>query len=207
MRTRKPARPDPAIQDETLEPLETSLDPGASYKASEGEQIIRELKARAQALARIPVAEGSTEGFEALEFRLAGERYALESCHIREVFPLENLTMLPGTPPFVLGIANLRGEMVSVIDMGKFFGLPERGLGELNKLIVLSHSEMCFGILADEVIGIRFILQKEILAPLPTLTGIRRDFLKGVMGGHTIILDAPGLMKDKRMVVYEEAGE
>ncbi|MBW2203683.1 MAG: chemotaxis protein CheW, partial [Deltaproteobacteria bacterium] len=74
------------------------------------------LKARARALARGAAgSEGDQEYVEVVEFMLAHERYALELTHIREVYPLKDLTPLPGTPDFVLGIINIRGQILSII--------------------------------------------------------------------------------------------
>ncbi|MDO9450880.1 MAG: chemotaxis protein CheW, partial [Rugosibacter sp.] len=100
------------------------------------EETQRILKVRAQALAREPVSAEAADGHvEVVEFLLAHERYAIDLSYIREVAPMENLTPLPCTPAFVLGIVNLRGEILSVIDIRKFFDLPEKGLTDLNKII------------------------------------------------------------------------
>ena len=165
----------------------------------------RVLKARAQALAREPgKAQAADAELEVLEFFLAHEKYAVESQHIREVYPLENLTPLPCTPPFVLGIVNLRGEIVSVIDIKKFFDLPERGLTDLNKVIVLQSGQMLFGILADSIAGVRRIPVAEIQPSLPTLAGIREKYLRGITPDRTILLDAEKLLADEQIIVQEQ---
>lgn len=169
------------------------------------EETQRILKARALALAREPEpAEVAGERIEVVEFLLAHERYALESRYVREVYPLENLTPLPCTPAFVLGIVNLRGEILSVIDIKKFFELPEKGLTDLNKVIVLQSGNMLFGILADAIVGVCSIARMEIQSSLPTLTGIREDYLTGVTKERVAILDAAKLLSDRKIVVREE---
>ncbi len=106
--------------------------------APNAEETRRILKARAQALAREPAkTEAAAEHIEVIEFFLAYERYAVESRYVREVTPLDNLTPLPCAPAFVLGIVSVRGEIISVIDIKKFFELPEPGLTNLNRVIVL----------------------------------------------------------------------
>lgn len=168
------------------------------------DEVARILRERAKGLATETENADPADYLEILEFQLAWERYAIESFHVREVFPLERLTPLPCTPDFVLGIANVRGEMISVVDIKKFFGLPQKGLGDLNKLIVLESPAMGFGILADAVLGMRRIPRDDIQPPLPTFSGIGEDYLHGVAYGHTIVLDAQKLMGDTRMVVREE---
>jgi len=162
------------------------------------------LKERAQALAREPKREEVEERIEVVEFLLAYERYAIESRYVREVYPVKEIAPVPCTPPFVLGIINVRGQILSVIDIKKFFDLPERGLTDLNKVIILRDEEMEFGILADAILGVHSIPTYEIQPSLPTLTGIREDYLKGVTGERAVILDAKKLLSDKKIVVHEE---
>lgn len=104
----------------------------------------------------------------------------------------------------VLGIVNLRGEIVSVIDVRKFFDLPQTGLPDLNKVIVLKSGDMVFGILADVILGVRRIALAEIQSSLPTLTGIRGKYLKGITPERTVVLDAGKLLADEDIVVQEQ---
>jgi purine-binding chemotaxis protein CheW len=142
-----------------------------------------------------------------LEFRLTYETYAIEMCWVAETYPLKELTPLPGTPPFVAGIINVRGRILSVIDIRKFFDLPEKGLTDLNRVIIVHNGGMEFGILADEILGTRSIPLLEVQPPLPTLTGIREEYLKGLTRERTAILDAKRLLGDKNIVVHEEIGD
>lgn len=169
------------------------------------ENVRRILKTRAEALAREPApAQAADAHLEAVEFLLAYERYAIESRYVREVYPLENLTPLPGTPSFVLGIVNVRGEILPVIDIKTFFDLPGKGLTDLNKVIVLHSDGMLFGILADAIVGVRSIPLADIQPSFPTFTGLRKDYLKGVTSERTVILDAERLLADERIVVEEQ---
>ncbi|MDE2259346.1 MAG: chemotaxis protein CheW [Betaproteobacteria bacterium] len=148
--------------------------------------------------------EAHDERIEVVEFLLADERYAVESSYVREVCHLENLASLPCTPAFVLGIVNLRGEILSVIDVRKFFDLPETGLPDLNKIIVLESGNIIFGVLADVILGVRHIPIAEIQLTLPTLTGIREKYLKGVTSERMVVLDAAKLIADEGIVVQEQ---
>lgn len=162
------------------------------------------LKARAKALGRAPEsADASGERVEVLEFVLAYERYGIESRFVREVYPLKAVTPVPCTPPFVLGIINVRGRILSVIDIKKFFDLPEQGLAELSQAVIVSDDGMEFAILADSIAGFRFVSIGDILPSLPTLTGIRQDYLKGITKDRMVILDARKLLSEKTLVVNE----
>ncbi|MBI2296138.1 MAG: chemotaxis protein CheW [Betaproteobacteria bacterium] len=163
------------------------------------------LRARAKALARQPertaVAEAS---LELLEFRLARESYALETRYVREVYPLKNLTPLPCTPPFVLGIVNVRGRIVPVLDLKKFFDLPEQGLTDLHRIILVQGDDLELGLLADVIVGAWSVAAESLQPSLPTLTGIRTEYLKGVTSGRLVVLDVARILADPKIIVHEE---
>ena len=93
--------------------------------------------------------------------------------------PLRDLTPLPCTPPFVLGIVNVRGRILPVLDLKKFFDLPEQGLTDLHRIILVSGNDLELGLLADVIVGVRSVPADSLQPSLPTLTGIRADYLKG----------------------------
>ncbi len=163
------------------------------------------LKARAQTLAVEKKDEtAQNEYIEIVAFQLASEIYGIESTFIREVYPLKDFTILPGMPPFVLGIINVRGQIVSVIDLKKFFNLPEKGLGELNKVIIVQNKRMEFGILADTIHGTCSISIEEIQAPPISTSGIGIGYLRGISSDHIIILDVEKILKDEKIIVHQE---
>ncbi|MEW6614370.1 MAG: chemotaxis protein CheW [Thermodesulfobacteriota bacterium] len=163
------------------------------------------LNARAKALAReSEEQERSQDYLEVVEATLANERYGIESHYVREVYSMKELTPLPCTPPFVLGITNVRGKIISVIDIKKFFDLPETGLGDRDRIIIVEAGEIELGILADAVHGVRHIPVEDIQPSLPTLTGIREEYLRGVANDQTVILDMNKLLTDTKIVVHEE---
>jgi len=140
-----------------------------------------------------------------VEFSLAAETYGLESAFVREVYPLKDFTFIPGVPAFVLGIVNVRGQILSIIDLKKFFDLPEQGLGQLNKLIILRNEQMELAILADDILGARSIELEALQAAPPTVSGIGAGYLRGVTAGRVVILDAQKLLNDEQIVVHQEA--
>ncbi len=146
--------------------------------------------------------EAGEEYIEILEFLLAQERYGIETRHIREVYPLKELTPLPSTPPFVLGVVNARGRIVPVVDIKTIFGLPDRGLTDLNKLIIVRANGMELGLLADTIAGVRRVPLQGIQPSLPTLSGIRADYLKGVTKERLVIIDAEKVLLDEKLLVH-----
>jgi purine-binding chemotaxis protein CheW len=168
----------------------------------DAEECARVLEARALVLAREPVQRKATaKRLDVVEFLLAQERYGIATSCVREVLPLVELTPLPGVPPFVLGITNVRGQIVSVLDLKRFFDLPEKGLINQNQLIVVRSGEMELGILADEVLGVTSIDLEELQPPLPTMTGIRAEYLRGLTAERLAVLEIEKILADRRIVV------
>jgi len=166
-------------------------------------QILRE---RARVLARAP--ERALDALlEVLEFRLGSEHYAVETRNVGEVYPLKDLTPLPRTPTFVRGIVNLRGHILPVLDLKRLFDLPEVGLTDLHCIIVVRSADLEFGLLADVIVGVQTIPLDSLQASLPTLTGIRDEYLKGVTAERLVVLDLPGILADPKIVIHEEVDD
>jgi purine-binding chemotaxis protein CheW len=163
------------------------------------------LRARARSLAAGGKAEAARAHLlvEVVEFVLGPEHYGVESCHVREIHPLSEFTPLPCTPAFVLGLVNVRGQILSIIDIKKLFDLPERGLTDMNKVIVVHANHMEVGILADAIVGVRSIALEELQPSLPTLTGIRAEYLKGITKDPMVVLDVEKILSDEKILVVE----
>ena len=188
--------------DKTLENSESAMTKPIEVALEKKKTVLR---SRAKKLSQEIESKGTGEEyFEVLEFLLAQETYAIETNFVREVYPMTELTPLPCTPVFVFGLINVRGQILTVIDMKKLFDLPEKGITNLNKVIVVRKDAMELGILADEIIGIRNIPVSELQPPLLTMTGIHAEYLKGVTGERLIVLDMERFLTDRRLIVHEE---
>jgi purine-binding chemotaxis protein CheW len=167
------------------------------------EKARRVLAARARALARVPAVPEAGEHLEVLTFALAGETWAVETRWVREVCQLRALTALPGTPPFLAGLMNLRGQILAVVDLRRFFDLPPRGLTELNRIVVLREGSREVGLLADSVEGLRSVAVASLQQGLTSLAGVRERFLKGVTGQMLAVLDGGRLLDDAALRASE----
>jgi Chemotaxis signal transduction protein len=182
----------------TTAAMERVMTPGIDDKK-------RLLKERARTLAQEDVqVYAGLQYLEVVEFRLAGEVYGIETSYIREVYPLKELVPIPGTPPFFLGITSVRGQILSVIDIKRFFDLPDKGLTELDKVVIVRSGEVELGIRADVVLGMWSIPRGDIQPSLPTLKGVRDKYLRGITKDAVIILDIQKLLADENLIVQAE---
>ncbi len=170
------------------------------------ERKTRILRERGKVLARRESHQDPRGGvLEVVSFRLGDEVYAVEAHHVGEVFPLKHRTPLPGTPPFILGIVNLRGQILSLVDLKALLQLP-RSAGAEGMVLVLRSDDMEMGIVADAFEGVRMLPREEISPPLASLSGFGAASLLGIWRGEILVLDAGRILKDRSLVVSVEEG-
>lgn len=169
-------------------------------KCLTAEEKLAILKTRAQTLARTPE-ETTVTGFQIdiTEFRLGDEIYAFPSTSVREVYPLKGLTPLPCTPSFVLGVINVRGRILPIVDLTTLFGLTKQYISEQSTAILLKVDTLEVGIVANLVIGVRSLPLSELHPPLSTLANSRARYLQGITTEGLVVLDAAKLLGSIRL--------
>jgi purine-binding chemotaxis protein CheW len=164
------------------------------------QQILRErARVLAQETARDTVQQ--EEMMRVVEFSLARERYAVEAVFVRSVQQVQQLTPLPCTPAFVLGIINVHGRILSVVDLRAFFDLPPISTAQRETVIMLRTEKLELGVLIDEALGSWLLPVKSVKAVAPGRFGIRREYLRGIVDEQVIVLDVERILSDKRMIV------
>lgn len=182
------------------EPLQEAVE--SRGNGADADPVREILRRRARELAKTPDAEmGGARLMEILEFSLGPERYAFETSFVREVFPLTEITPLPGVPPYILGVVNVRGRILSVMDIRRLLDFANVGLTNLNKAIILHNGDMELAVLADEVAGVYAIDGDEGQRALATLSGRREEYLKGVTQDRVVVLDAEKLLASEDLLV------
>lgn len=160
------------------------------------------LAARAAELAKKPLrAVEAGVALEVVRFVLAHETYAIESRFVREVLTLTELTPVPCSPAFVLGVVGVRGAVLSVVDLKRFFELPDKGLSEHSKVLFVRSDAMEFGLLADAVQGVGRVARADLETRLPGFSGVRERYLLGVTGDGLVVLDGEKLLSAPDLVV------
>ena len=98
---------------------------------------------------------------------------------------------------------NVHGRIIAVIDLKTYMALPESGLTDLNKVIILHQGDMEFGILADHIVGGRWLSDAE-LAPGDAPGGPARHLVQARTQDDVLVLDIEALVRDPGFVVDEE---
>jgi purine-binding chemotaxis protein CheW len=179
-----------------------------NFKAKQNaESSVKEiLKARAEELSKVAEATGlANDRMQVIVFELNKEKHAIEVKYIREVCSLKDITAVPCVPDFVEGIINIRRKIISVINLKKFFSYPEQKMNKEQaspKILVLHSESNEFGILVDNIEGIWSLSQKDIQLSLPSLTGVKQEFFKGVTKEPLVILDGAKIVASPSLIVH-----
>jgi len=154
------------------------------------------LAARARELAATSApAESPGEMIETIVFTLAGQRYAIESRFVVEVFLLSELARLPGggADSPAVGLTGWRGRLLTILDLRQIMTLPTSALDDLARVIVLGGERPAFGVLADRVEELVTVPVAGLHAPHESVR-VNRKFVRGVTEDALLVLDAEALL-------------
>jgi purine-binding chemotaxis protein CheW len=177
----------------------------AGEKTMPPEKVKAILEERARQLAKGTDTQ-TGESVPLVVFTLANETYGIATEYVREVQPLRDVTPVPCTPKFVVGVINIRGSIYSVIDIRAFFGVPKSEISETTKVILVNAIGLEVGILADDVKGATSVATSEIKPGLMVQAAAKEEYIQGVTKDMLIILNLEVLLRDERIVVHEEVG-
>ncbi len=131
-----------------------------------------------------------TGDMQIVNFTIGEVNYGVPVEQVREVRDMQTVTPVPGSPPFVEGVTNLRGQIITVMDLRKRLGLPEKdGAGE--KIIIIDLGKQAIGVVVDSVTEVSTIREPDIEKNSEVTSTLDESILGvGKQGNHlTIILD------------------
>jgi purine-binding chemotaxis protein CheW len=112
-------------------------------------------------------------------FRLDGDLYGVEVEHVQEVLRSQNLTRVPLAPPAVAGLINLRGQVVTAIELRERLGRPPRPQGTDAVVIVVRLRGEAVSLLVDSIADVVDVEAGDFEAPPDTLDGQARELIRG----------------------------
>lgn len=139
-------------------------------------ELLKELEKRSRAVTTGAVAETSV-GLEwvGVAFRMGGETFLVAREETREVLGYPAVvTRIPGAKSWVKGLANIRGQLLPMLDLRQFLGSGATSAGRNTRIVVVNHRDIPAGLMVDEVLGFRRFAEAEFNAEAPP-TVIRCD--------------------------------
>jgi purine-binding chemotaxis protein CheW len=133
-------------------------------------------------------------------FRLENESYGINVMQVQEVLRYTEIAPVPGAPPYVLGIINLRGNVVTVIDTRSRFALPNAETTDQTRIVIIEAENQVVGILVDSVAEVVYLRQSEIETTPNVGNDESAKFIQGVCHKNDellILVDLEKLMSDE----------
>ncbi len=133
-------------------------------------------------------------------FRLDNESYGINVMQVQEVLRYSEIAPVPGAPTYVLGIINLRGNVVTVIDTRLRFGLSQTETSDQTRIVIIETENQVVGILVDSVAEVVYLRQSEIETTPNVGNDETAKFIQGVCHKNEellILVDLEKMMSDE----------
>ncbi|MEC8426866.1 MAG: chemotaxis protein CheW [Pseudomonadota bacterium] len=139
-------------------------------------------------------------------FKLAGETYGINVMQVQEVLRYSEIAPVPGAPAYVLGIINLRGNVVTVIDTRHRFGLESGEITDNTRIVIIEADNHVVGILVDSVAEVVYLRQSEIETAPNVGNDESAKFIQGVCHKNNellILIELDKLLTDEEWAELE----
>jgi len=133
-------------------------------------------------------------------FRLENEKYGIKVMQVQEVLRMTEIAPVPGAPHYVLGIINLRGNVVTVIDTRRRFGLPDVDSDDETRIVIVEANNNVVGILVDSVAEVVDLKMSEIETAPNVGNDESSKYIQGVSSRDDellILVDVDKLLSDE----------
>ncbi|ELR65088.1 Positive regulator of CheA protein activity (CheW) [Photobacterium marinum] len=151
-------------------------------------------------VAEIQKEDGNDQVLQWVTFQLEDETYGINVMQVREVLRYSEIAPVPGAPDYVLGIINLRGNVVTVIDTRSRFGLMPGEITDNTRIVIIEAEKQVVGILVDSVAEVVYLRSSEIDTTPSVGTEESAKFIQGVSnrdGELLILVDLNKLLSDE----------
>jgi purine-binding chemotaxis protein CheW len=152
-----------------------------------------------RSLSNQTAADGDDKILQWVTFQLEEETYGINVMQVQEVLRYSEIAPVPGAPDYVLGIINLRGNVVTVIDTRTRFGLPTNEVTDNSRVVIIEAEQQVIGILVDSVAEVVYLRTSEIDSAPNVGTEESAKFIQGVSnrdGELLILVDLNKLLSD-----------
>ena len=149
--------------------------------------------------------------FKMVTFSLADKDYSIDIMHVKEIAKAGRFTFVPNTLPFVLGVYNLRGEIIPILDLRIFFNIevPPREENKLENMLILQVEDQKFGVVVDKIDKVIGVQKSSIQPPHPLFGDINIKYIDGVVESNNrlyVLLDITRIFSSKEVAEAPNPG-
>jgi twitching motility protein PilI len=134
---------------------------------------------RQAATGRREVAVAPENEWVGVGLRVGPHAFVVSRDEVREILPCPSLARVPGARKWLLGLANVRGQLLSVVDLQQLAGGSATTVERSTRIVVVNHAEIPAGLQVDEVRGFRRFQPDEAVNEIPDLDSVFRSFVAG----------------------------
>jgi len=142
-------------------------------------------------------------------FSLHEQEYGVAIADVKETLALRPIVRMFLTPDWLAGIMNLRGDVVAVIDLARFLGMPATIAGDDCRIVVVRHKTLTAGVLVDHMSEVRVVNDEQVTATpatIPTETAAVMRGIATVPSGAVRVLDVAALFESERVRALQRGG-
>lgn len=153
-----------------------------------------------QTITSVNAVDNNDEILQWVTFRLENETYGINVMQVQEVLRYTEIAPVPGAPSYVLGIINLRGNVVTVIDTSNRFGLNGLEVTDDSRIVIIEAEKQVIGILVDSVAEVVYLRRSEIDSTPNIGTEESAKFIQGVSNRNDqllILVDLDKLLSEE----------
>jgi len=121
-----------------------------------------------------------------LSFIVDNDEYAISVTNVKEIIPMQKITVVPETPDYVRGIINLRGDIVPVIEISRRFMKPDKEIDENTCIVIINHPDYAhpLGLIVDRVVGVYTITDEFVTEPPKAKLSYSNMYVKNIGKTH-----------------------
>ena len=143
--------------------------------------------------------------FQVVCFKIGNEEYGVDILQVQEILKLPKITQLPGSFSSILGVIDLRGKVIPIIDLSKKFGIEKKDDEESNRAIVVDVKGKRVGLAIDSVSHVIRVNSGDIVPPPPVVKGISGKYIVGIAkmeSGFVVILDISHIFSAEEVNIF-----
>jgi len=145
-----------------------------------------------------------THTSQVVSFRLGEEEYGVDIMTVQEIILLGCITQVPEVPDHVLGVINLRGNVIPILNLRRRFGMPDQPAEDETRIVVMNLNGRTVGVVVDGVSEVLRLSLDDISPPPPSLSGAGKEYINGLAhNGERLLI----LLNMARLLGGNELGE
>jgi twitching motility protein PilI len=143
-------------------------------------ELLQSLEEQSKATAKgLPQQTETRTMWSGIGFRLGNIEMVAPLTQVNEILHFPNLTLVPGTLPWIKGLANIRGTLLPIVDLQSYLGQPPIQIRQQSRIMIIHQGELDVGLLVDEVVGLRHFDPEDRVTRIRKMDAAIKSHIRG----------------------------